>query len=223
MGYLATVRFPLCLYRNWPPVCCPNFACREAFWASRAKIRICTELLYLIKWHCRVSYSNFMASWQQHATAVMSRLDLLDQRMIEKSWRLPLLPVSLRDAEAGRRSPECHCRIWWAFWLNKRVCAARFITVWFIFFIFFPPMPAPYHSFKIRGPKGGGMLATMSYHDYFPGNFEPNFSHLARFLDQTAGLPSAHRQPLCGTGWKSRPGFKYAENEFLPPRWTDVF
>ena len=52
----------------------------------------------------------------------------------------------------------------------------------------------------------------MSYHEYFPpsGNFEPNFSHLARFLDQTAGLPCAHRQPLCGTGWKSRPGFKCA-------------
>lgn len=124
--------------------------------------------------------------------------------MIEKSWCLPSLPALY--AEAGRRSPECHCRTWWALWLNKRVCAARFITV----FIFFPPMPAPYHSFKIGGPKEVACWQQCYTMTISPETLNLTSSHLARFLDQNPGLPCAHRQPLCGTGWKSRPGFKCA-------------
>lgn len=153
-----------------------------------------------------MSYSNFMAVSKRDSCS-----ESLRSFRSEDDWKVLMLAiitctVSLRDAEAGRRSPECHCRTWWALWLNKRVCAARFITV----FIFFPPMPAPYHSFKIGGPKEVACWQQCHTMTISPETLNLTSSHLARFLDQTTGLPCAHRQPLCGTGWKSRPGFKCA-------------
>lgn len=190
------------------------FACREAFWCSRAKIRICTALLYLNKWHCRVSYSR--DSRNESLT-----VDLLDQRMIEKSWRLPLLPVSLRGTKAGRRSPECHCRTWWAFWLNKRVCSTFYHC-----FIFFPPMPAPISQFQDRRTERRWHVGNNVIPWVFPQ---------AETLNLTALPPGKvlgpdSRASLCSSSttlWnrveKQAQDFNARSTNFFPPRWTDFF